>query len=123
MLKTRTEAALEAALERYWDPRSTDLPGKIGLHKAVKLLLLPPVILGMKYEGKLMADLVETLGIVGRLSHDARMAYEVAKEQDRDLMDGIGMVEAGTSRMWPNWKLGPLGDLVTHLWRRQLATL
>ena len=119
----RTEAALESALERHWDSRSTDLPGKLGLHEAVRFLLLPPVILGMQHEGKLMADLVESLGMVGRLSHDGRLAYEVAKGKDRDLIDGVGMMEAGTSRWWANWRLGPLGDLVTHLWRRQLATV
>ena len=123
LLKTRTEAALEASLERYWDSRTQDLPGKMGIHEAVRFLLLPPVILGLNNEAKLLADLVEALGMVSRISVDGRLAYEVAKLRGTDLLDGISMVEAGTSSHWGWWKTGPVGDLAVHYWKRQLAAL
>ena len=99
------------------------MPGKLGIHEAVRFLLLPPVILGLNNEAKLLADLVEALGMVSRISVDGRLAYEVAKLRGTDLLDGISMVEAGTSSHWGWWKTGPVGDLAVHYWKRQLAAL
>ena len=123
LLKTRTEDALELTLGRPWDARTVDLPGRVGIYEVVKYLLLVPVLLGMPLEAKLLADLTLSLGMVGRLSNDARLAFEVANRKEVDVLNGIQVLEAGLAGFWGRWRSSPVGDLCVHYWKRQVASL
>ena len=85
--------------------------------------MIPTVLMNMKPEAMLLADVAVSLGMVGQLSHDGRLMFEVAKRRRLDVLDGIGMIREGTSEFWSRWKSGPIGDLLVHYWKKQVAGL